>query len=143
MALDVVWGLVAGFVAALVMAVPMLPMMRMGPGFIAMFAARVMSGDPTDRRSMMGGMVFHLIYGTVMGGIFAAGSTYIITFVNPLVNGILFSLLLFIIMMAVVMPIARAPRPPMMMVAVILIVHLIYGSILGSLAAWLSGVAIV
>lgn len=132
------WGLVAGFVGAIVMAIFLLPMMRVGPTVMTMIAARAMGGDPVGRRSMMVGIVLHLIYGTAMGGIFAAGITYLVRFVNPLVDGVLFGILLFIIMMVVVMPIAKASRPPTAIVWAIFIVHLIYGAIVGSLTAWLS-----
>ncbi len=124
------------------MAVMMLPLMRMGPSLMGRIAGKVMGGDPADRRNMMGGIVLHLIYGTVMGAIFAVGSTYLVTFVNPLVNGILFAVLLFIIMVVVVFPIARAPMPGMMMTVVFLVLHLVYGAIVGTLTPWLSGVPI-
>ncbi len=138
MSLDVTWGLVAGFVGSIVMAILLLPAMRMGPTVMSMIAARAMGDNPTGRRSMMGGIVFHLIYGTAMGGVFAAGITYVAKFVSPLVDGVLFGILLFIIMMVVIMPIAKASRPPTAIVWVLFIVHLIYGAIVGSLSAWLS-----
>ncbi len=143
MALDILWGLVAGFVAALVMAILLLPTMRMGPSVITMVAARTMGGDLAGRRNVMRGMVLHLIYGTIMGGAFAAGSTYIITFVNPLVNGVLFGILLFVVMVAVVMPFARAPRFQIVMAGIMFIIHLAYGAVLGTMAGWLSGQPII
>ncbi len=91
---------------------------------------------------MMTGLVMHLIYGTVMGGIFAWGAENLLTIVNPLVTGLLFGLLLFLIMVLIVMPMARAPMPSMGMVGMVLVVHLVYGLVLGSLAAFLSGVSI-
>ncbi len=142
MSLSITWGFVAGFVATIVMTVIMLPLMRMGPSIMAMVASRAMGGEPGDSRNMMGGIIFHLIYGTLMGGIFAWGSDALITIVNPLVNGLLFGILLFIIMVVIVMPLARAPMPPMMMAGIFLTIHLIYGAVLGSVAAWLSGMAI-
>ncbi len=110
---------------------------------MARLAAMAMGGEPDSSRNIMGGMVFHLIYGTIMGGIFAWGSNALITIVNPLVNGLLFGILLFVIAVVIVTPLSRAPMMPMMMAAVFLIFHLIYGAVLGSLAAWLSGVDII
>ncbi len=71
-------------------------------------AARLTRADPTDRSSMMGGMGLHFIYGTIMGGIYAIGSTglNLIVLNSHLVNSLLFGLLLFIVAVFVVMPLA-------------------------------------
>lgn len=142
MAIEIVWGLVGGFVATIVMTLLMAPMMRGGgPNLLSMMGAKATGGDPASKQAMMAGMVSHLIYGTVMGAIFALGASFLMV-MNPLVTGILFGLLLFIIAAVVVMPLSGAKMPGPM-AAAFFVVHLIYGAILASVAASLSGVPIV
>jgi uncharacterized membrane protein YagU involved in acid resistance len=142
MAVTVAFGLVAGLVATLVMTVLMMPMMKKGPGMSQFIAARLKGGDPTDKGSMMGGLVLHLVYGTVMGGIYALGSSALnLVIVNHIVNGFLFGLLLFIIAAVIVMPVSKAPvkEMPKSMMGVFLGLHLVYGLVLGATVTLLAG----
>lgn len=142
MAVSIVFGLAAGFIATVVMTVFMAPMMKKGPGVSQFIAARVGGGDPASKSAMMGGMVAHLIYGTAMGGIYALGTSALnLVVVSHLVNGLLFGIFLFIIAVAIVTPLSRAPmkQTPMSMMVVFLVLHLLYGLVLGASVAWLTG----
>lgn len=142
MAIEIVWGLVGGFVATIVMTLLMAPMMRGGgPNMMSMMGAKVTGGDPASKQAMMAGMGGHFVYGTLQGVVFAVGASFLII-LNPLVTGILFGLLLFIIAAVVVTPLSGAKMPGPM-VAAFFVVHLIYGAVLASVAALLSGVPIV
>lgn len=141
MSLSIVWGLAGGLVATIVMTALMAPMMRKGPGLPAFIGARATGADPTSKKAMMAGMGGHFLYGTVQGGVFAAGASLLLI-VNPLITGLLFAVLLFLIAAAVIMPLARAPKMPGPFVAAFFVVHLVYGAVLGAVTAWLSGVAV-
>ena len=141
MAIEIVWGLVGGFVATVVMTLLMAPMMRGGgPTLMSMMGTKATGGDPASQQAMRAGMGAHFVYGTVMGVVFALGASFLMI-VNPLVTGVLFGLLLFIIAAVVVTPLSGAKMGGPM-VAAFFVVHLIYGAVLASVAALLSGVPI-
>jgi hypothetical protein len=117
-------------------------MMKKGPGVAQFVAARLKRGDPMDKGSMMGGMVLHLAYGTIMGGVYALGSSALnLVVVNHAVNGLLFGVLLFVIAGVIVMPVSKAPvkEMPKSMMGVFLALHLVYGLVLGASVILLAG----
>ncbi|MFQ5837941.1 MAG: hypothetical protein ACE5HJ_04085 [Thermoplasmata archaeon] len=142
MAVSIALGLIAGFVAVLIMTLLMAPMMKKGPGVSQFMAARLSKGQPTDKGSMMGGMLLHLAYGTGMGGVYAIGSSALsLVIISHIVNGLLFGVLLFIIAVLVVTPLSKAPMKemPKSMMGAFLALHLVYGLVLGAVIVWLSG----
>lgn len=139
MVLSVFWGLVAGFVAAIVFFVVMAPLMRRGPGLLAYVAARALRVDSTTPNAMMGGLVFHMMYGTAMGGVFAWGASSLTPFFAPLLSGVLFGILLFVLAVLVVAPLSRAPRMGLTGLTIFFLAHLVYGLLLGAISGVGSG----
>ena len=131
-------GLVAGFVATIVMTVFMMVLGDDSPPPTALFWSKyVGDGDPSDY--MMQGMVLHLLYGTIAGGVFAAivpllGFVSVATVGSAVLWGLGYGIVLFVGAAIFWMNIVLGMEPEMKVAGMFLFFHLIYGGILG---AWL------
>ncbi len=130
---SLVAGLVGGLVATIVMTIVMMVMGDGGPPPTASLVAKFQGGDPADHE--MPGMVLHLLYGIVAGGVFAVGVPVIGLELTDLlvatglgiVYGVVLMLVGMVFWMRAVMGM-EADRDMMMMFGV---VHVVYGAVLG------------
>jgi len=130
-------GLVGGLVATIVMSVVM-NVMGGGPPPTANLIARFAGGDPGEYA--MPGMLLHLLYGTVAGGVLVALAVAVldVTLIGDLGGALLWSVVWAILLMVVGAVgwvrgvIGMRPTGGMMMQFGV--VHIVYGLVLG---AWL------
>lgn len=127
-------GLVGGLVATIVMTAVMMVMGEGGPPPTAALVAKFAGGRPEDYA--MPGMVLHLLYGIVAGGVFAVGVPLLglelgsIAVASGL--GVVYGVLLMIVGMAfwIRAVIGMEPEPGMM--KMFGTVHVVYGLVLGA-----------
>lgn len=127
-------GLAGGLVATIVMTAVMMVMGDGGPPPTAALVAKFADGTPEDHA--MPGMLLHLLYGIVAGGVFALGvplvglslSSIGIATVLGLVYGIVLMVVGMLFWMRTVIGM-EADRDMMMMFGV---VHVVYGIVLGA-----------
>lgn len=131
-------GLVGGLVATIVMTVFMMVLGDDAPPPTAIFWSKyVGNGDPGDFVTQ--GMVLHLLYGIIAGGVFAAivpvlGFVSIATVGSTILWGLVYGVVLFAGAAVFWMKIVLGMEPEMKMVGMFLFFHLVYGGVLG---AWI------
>lgn len=131
-------GLVGGLVATIVMTVFMMMLGDDSPPPTALFWAKYV-GDGRPDEYMMQGMILHVIYGIVAGGVFA-GLVPVLGFVSvaslgtAILWGLAYGVVLFVIGAAFWMMMILGMSPEMKMVGMFLFFHLVYGAVLG---AWI------
>ncbi len=131
-------GLVAGFLATVVLSLLMVlkAMMGVAPGFsviagnAALFAKL---GTPT---TSTWGWIWHFLIGTVAWGLLFAAIRDLLPGSSEPMRGLVFGLIAWVAMMVVWMPMAgkslfAIPDPGMMALVMTLVLHLIYGLVLG------------
>jgi len=95
-------------------------------------------GDGSPDEYMMQGMVLHMIYGIVAGGVFAVGAGVLGVSVAGIGGGLLWGLaygfLLFVGAAVFWMNVVLGLDPEMKMVGMFLFFHLVYGAVFG---AWI------
>ena len=138
----------AGFVATVVLSVLMILKMKMGlmPELNAIkmmtTMAHNMAGMP---EAMAVGWIMHFMIGTVLWGVLFALLAESLPGSGYTAKGLSFSVLAWILMMVIVMPMAGAGffglSLGMMAPVMTLILHLIYGAVLGGLYGKLLGAA--
>ncbi|MFB6095140.1 MAG: hypothetical protein ABEJ71_01645 [Halodesulfurarchaeum sp.] len=128
-------GLIAGLVATIVMTVFMGSLGDDSPPPTALFYAKfVGGGEPAEY--MMQGMVLHLVYGTLAGGIFAAailflGFVSVGTLGSALLWALVYAFILFLGGAMFWMNAVLGVDPDGKMIGMFLFFHLVYGLVLG------------
>jgi hypothetical protein len=133
-------GLVGGLVATIVMTVFMMVLGDDSPPPTAAFWAKYV-GDGEASDFMMQGMVLHLLYGIVGGGVFvsllAPLGLGVTALTGALLWGIVYGIVLFVFAagfwMMVVLDMSATPA----MAAMFLLFHLVYGAVLGGFVFYL------
>lgn len=131
-------GLVGGSVATIVMTVFMMMLGDDSPPPTALFWAKYVGNGQPDEY-MMQGMILHMLYGIVAGGVFA-GLVPVLGFVSvaslgtAILWGLAYGVVLFVIGAAFWMMMILGMSPEMKMVGMFLFFHLVYGAVLG---AWI------
>ncbi|WP_435178758.1 hypothetical protein [Halorussus sp. AFM4] len=128
-------GLVGGLVATIIMTVFMMTLGGDSPPPTALFWSKyVGNGDPGEY--MMQGMVLHMLYGIIAGGVFTIGVGIFGLSVARLGSGLLWGLaygvLLFIGAAVFWMNIVLDLDAEMKIVGMFLFFHLVYGVVLGA-----------
>ena len=130
-------GLAGGLVATIIMTMFMMTLGDDSPPPTALFWSKYVGNGPPDEYIMQG-IVLHLIYGTIAGGVFAIGVGILGVGVASLGSGLLWGLaygiLLFIGAAVFWMNIVLGVDADMKMVGMFLFFHLVYGAVLG---AWI------
>lgn len=130
-------GLVGGLVATIGMSIVM-KVMGGGPPPTANFIARFTGGDPGEYA--MPGMLLHLVYGTVAGGVLVALAVAVLDVSlvgdlgGALLWGVVWGILLMVVGAVVWIRGVIGMRPTGGMMMQFGVVHLVYGLVLG---AWL------
>lgn len=132
---SVLTGLVGGLIGTIVMTAVM---MALGDGSppppSALWARYVGSGPPTDY--VMQGMVLHLLYGVVAGGVFAAVATAlglgVATLTGGLLWGVVWAVVLFVIGAVFWMRLVLGMEADRDTVVQFGVFHLVYGIVLGA-----------
>jgi hypothetical protein len=126
---SVIAGLAGGLAATIVMTVLMRVMSDGGPPPTAGLVSTFAGGEPEDHA--MPGMVLHLVYGIVAGGVFAVGAPVIgVEFESIAVAvglGLLYGVVLMFWMRAVI-----GMEPDREMMLTFGTVHVVYGLVLGA-----------
>jgi hypothetical protein len=126
---------VGGLVATIAMTALMLTMGDDSPPPTALLWAKVTGGDPEE--AMMPGMVLHLLYGVIAGGVLAAVALAgllpmsVGSLVGGLVTGVVYGLVLFVVAAVVWMRGVLGMEPEMQQAGGFLLFHLVYGVVLG------------
>lgn len=142
-------GTVGGFVGTIAMSMLMMPAMGDKPGAPQMLLSRLNDKPPEDNKAM--GMVLHFLYGTIAGIVFAYAAVDLLGYsiAEPsegAVWGLVWGLVLFFVaffwmavsgMMSSMMDQPKSER--MKGMVVFLVAHLIYGGVLGLVAAAMIG----
>lgn len=127
-------GLVGGLVATIVMTVFMVVLGDDSPPPTAAFWAKYV-GDGEPPEYMMPGMVLHLIYGVVAGGVFVLLlgplGLGVGTLMGALLWGLVYGIVLFVVAAVFWMKIVLAMDATPAMAAMFLLFHLVYGVVLG------------
>jgi hypothetical protein len=131
---SVIAGLAGGLAATIVMTVLMRVMGDGGPPPTAGLVSTFAGGEPEDHA--MPGMVLHLVYGIVAGGVFAVGAPVIgVEFESIAVAvglGLLYGVVLMIGGMAFWMRAVIGMEPDREMMLTFGTVHVVYGLVLGA-----------
>lgn len=128
-------GLTGGLVATIVMTAFMMLLGDDSPPPTALFWGTYLgSGDPPEY--LIHGMVLHVLYGIIAGGVFAL-VVPILEFVGVasvgvvVLWGLVYGVLLFIVAAVFWMNIVLDLEPDKRMVGLFLFFHLVYGAVLG------------
>lgn len=128
-------GLVGGVIATIVMTVFMMALGDDAPPPTALFWSKyVGGGEPTEY--VLQGMVLHLLYGTVAGGIFAlvvpvVAVASVATIGSAVLWGLVYGIVLFLGAAVVWMNLVLGMTPELKQASMFLLFHLIYGAVLG------------
>ncbi len=143
--MKIVRAAVAGFIATVVLSLVMVMKMKMGlmPGLNAIKMLTVMAhgmiGTPA---APWVGWGAHFMIGTLLWGVLFALSNPILPGSSPLSKGLAFSVLAWLLMMILVMPMAGAGffglGMGVMAPVMTLLLHLLYGAVLGLVYGGLS-----
>lgn len=131
-------GLVGGLVATIVMTVFMMTLGDDSPPPTALFWSKYV-GDGDPDQYMMQGMILHLLYGTIAGGVFAIvaatlGFVSVVTLGSAILWGLVYGFVLFVGAAMFWMNIVLGLDADMKMAGMFLFFHLVYGAVLG---AWM------
>lgn len=131
---SLVAGLVGGLVATIVMTILMMVMGDGGPPPTANLVAKFAGGEPEAYK--MPGMVLHLLYGTIAGGVFAVGAPLLGFELDSLVVaaglGLVYGIVLMIGGMMFWMRTVIGMEPDRDMMVTFGTVHVVYGVVLGA-----------
>lgn len=131
----VISGLVGGLIATIAMTVVMMAIGDDSPPPPAQVWSQYI-GDGEPQEYMMQGMVLHLIYGIIAGGVFVvlvpAIGFSLGTLTMAIVWGIVWAVVLFIVGAVFWMRIVLGVEPAMQMVMMFGLFHLVYGVVLGA-----------
>lgn len=131
----IVGGLVGGLVATIVMSIVMRAMGG-GPPPTANLLAKFQGGEPEEH--MMPGMLLHLVYGTIAGGILVVIVTAAALAVGSptawIVTGLVYGIILLMVGALGWVRGAIGMKPDRQTMIGFAVVHLVYGLVLG---AWL------
>jgi hypothetical protein len=131
---SIIAGLAGGLVATIGMTIGMKAMGDGGPPPTAALVAKLAGGDPADHA--MPGMLLHLIYGILAGGVFAVGAPRLGVSLESIAVatglGLGYGLLLMIGGMVFWMRIVIGLEPDRETMLVFGTVHVVYGVILGA-----------
>lgn len=128
-------GLVGGLVATIVMTAFMMALGDDSPPPTALFWAKYV-GDGPPEEFMMQGIVLHMLYGTIAGGVLVAvapllGFVSLAGFTSAVLWALVYGFVLFVVAavfwMNVVLDIDAGPKEAGMF----LLFHLVYGAVLG------------
>jgi hypothetical protein len=127
-------GLAGGLLATIGMTALMMAMGDGGPPPTAMLVAKVAGGEPADYA--MPGMILHLIYGIVAGGVFAVGVPLLGLSLDSIVVatglGLVYGIVLMIGGMVFWMRMIIGMEPDKQMMTMFGTVHVVYGVVLGA-----------
>ena len=127
-------GLAGGLVATIVMTALMMVMGDDGPPPTAALVAKFADGDPADHA--MPGMVLHLVYGIVAGGVFAVGVPLVGLSLDSLLVavglGLVYGIVLMVGGMAFWMRTVIGMEPDKETMVTFGTVHVVYGVVLGA-----------
>jgi len=128
-------GLVGGLVATIVMTVFMMTLGDDSPPPTALFWSKYV-GDGEPEEYMMPGMVLHMLYGVIAGGVFALvvpalGFVSVATLGSALLWGLVYGFVLFLGAAVFWMNVVLGLDPEPKMVGMFLFFHLVYGAVLG------------
>lgn len=127
-------GLAGGLVATIVMTIVMMAMGDGGPPPTASLVAKFAGGEPDDYA--MPGMVLHLLYGTIAGGVLAVGAPLVgLDFGSMVVAvglGLVYGIGLLVVGMALWMRAVIGMEPEKNMMMTMAVVHVVYGVVLGA-----------
>lgn len=127
-------GLLGGLVATVVMTMAMMLLGDGGPPPTAALVAKFAGGSAEDRK--MPGMLLHLLYGVVAGGVFAVGVPLLGPSLDSLVSatalGVLYGLVLMVVGMVFWMRLVIGLDPDGATMRMFGVVHVIYGAVLGA-----------
>lgn len=127
-------GLVGGFVATIAMTIVMKMMGDGGPPPTASLVAKFAGGAPEDYA--MPGMLLHLLYGIVAGGVFAIGVPLVGLSLGSLGTavglGIAYGIVLMLVGMVLWMRMVIGMEPDRSMMMTFATVHVVYGITLGA-----------
>lgn len=125
-------GLTGGFAAAIVMAV--LQVLFDGPSPSTVFWSNYVGGSGSSS-SRLPGLLLHLLYGVVAGGLFVflmdVLGVSLVTATAAVMVGLVWGLLLFVVGVAWWMVVVLGLEPTRRRVVASLILHLLYGVVLG------------
>lgn len=125
-------GLIGGLVATVVMSIVMMAMGG-GPPPTANFLAKFLGGQPDEYK--MPGMVLHLGYGTVAGGVLVflvqATNLGLASLTEWLVAGVVYAIILLIGGAVVWIMGVIGMKPDRDMLVGFTVVHIVYGLVLG------------
>lgn len=131
---SIIAGLAGGLVATIIMTILMMVMGDGGPPPTAGLVSKFAGGEPDDYA--MPGMVLHLIYGIVAGGVFAVGVPAIgldLGSIGAAVGlGLVYGIVLMIGGMAFWMRMVIGMEPDRDMMMTFGTVHVVYGLVLGA-----------
>lgn len=129
-------GVVGGFVATVAMTAVMMVLGDGSPPPTAELVAKVAGGEPADHK--MPGMILHLLYGVGAGAAFAVGYTFAALpadAVWQIGSATVYGFLLFVVGAVFWMKTVLDKEPGKDEVKLFLVVHLVYGAVLGG---WLA-----
>jgi hypothetical protein len=130
---SIISGLAGGLVATIIMTGGMMVMGDGGPPPTASLVAKFSGGNPEDHA--MPGMMLHMIYGIVVGAVFAVGAPLLgLGFGSLMVAvglGLVYGIVLMIGGMVVWMRMVIGMDPDRDMMMMFGTVHVIYGVVLG------------
>lgn len=129
-------GLVGGFVATIVMTILMMTLGDDSPPPTALLWSKYV-GDGTPQEYMMQGMILHMLYGIIAGGVFAVlvplfGFVSVATVGSAVLWGLVYGFILFLGGVMFWMNLVLGMEPEMKMAGMFLFFHLVYGLVLGA-----------
>lgn len=139
-------GLLAGFIATLVAS--LLMMMKAAMGMVPEFNAIAGNAQIFNRIGLGGspawGWIWHFVIGTVGWGLLYAALVDKLPGGGAAVKGLVFGLIVWLFMMIIWMPLAghgffAMPEPGPMAMGLALMVHLVFGLVLGPVYARFAG----
>jgi len=126
-------GLAGGVVATIVMTIVMMVMGDGGPPPTARLVAKFAGGDPEEYA--MPGMVLHILYGVIAGGVFAVGVPLLGLSLSSIIFaaglGLVFGLVLMVGGMMFWMRMVIGMEPNRDMMVMFGTAHVVYGVVLG------------
>ncbi|MFC7131197.1 hypothetical protein [Haloferax chudinovii] len=126
-------GLAGGVVATIVMTIVMMVMGDGGPPPTARLVAKFAGGDPEEYA--MPGMVLHILYGVIAGGVFAVGVPLLGLSLSSIIVaaglGLVFGLVLMVGGMMFWMRMVIGMEPNRDMMVMFGTAHVVYGVVLG------------
>jgi hypothetical protein len=129
-------GIVGGLVATIVMTVFMMALGDDSPPPTAVFWSKYVGDGPPDE-NVMPGMVLHVVYGAIAGGLFAVvvpllGFVSVATIASAVIWGLVYGVVLFVGAAVFWGRIVLGMNPDPRAAGTMLVSHLVYGAVLGA-----------